>query len=267
MHFPPLIFVVILGIVGLVLCDAQMSAIQIEKLIVKRFEEMIKKYDSKIALLEEKVDSQEEKIKILKLHCIDKISNNDDEGQKDFQTYYIELNKTRDDSYEVMLNTGSHGNSEQKSVNNYEAKKRIVPVPDNSGIVAFCAYMTSKEISPSLHHVFVFDVVKTNIGSAYNRNSGIFTVPIDGTYVFTWSIFSDAHSYIFTQIVINSKALTGMITDSDEVGDYHSTTGVIVATVDHGDLVYVRTHPTTLSHGNVLSSPLHGQPSFSGWRL
>ncbi|XP_061195308.1 uncharacterized protein LOC133203556 [Saccostrea echinata] len=261
-----LISLVFSGILEFVKCDTPISTDQIEKLIVKRFEEMIKNYDNKIVLLEEKVHSQQEKIKNLELNCIDKMSNNDEEGRKDFRKYR-EPNHSRDDHNEVMSNTRSHGKSEQKSVNNFEARKRIVPVPDSSSIVAFCAYMSSKEISPSLHHVFVFDVVKTNIGSAYNRNSGIFTVPMDGTYVFTWSVFSDFNSYITSQIVINSQAFANMITDSEEIRDIHSTTGVIVAALNHGDLVYVRTHPTDLSHGNVLSHSVYGRPSFSGWKL
>ena len=46
-----------------------------------------------------------------------------------------------------------------------------------SGLVAFCAYMSTSENSPSLHHIFVHDIVKTNLGSAYNRYSGMFTAP------------------------------------------------------------------------------------------
>lgn len=103
---------------------------------------------------------------------------------------------------------------------------------DASDIVAFCAYMSTTEVSPSRHHVLVFDDVKTNIGSAFNRISGMFTAPIDGAYVFTWTIFSDRHSYINSQIVVNTEAFTSMITDSDEVGDFHSSTGVIVVNLN-----------------------------------
>lgn len=117
---------------------------------------------------------------------------------------------------------------------------------DASDIVAFCAYMSTTEVSPTRHHVLVFDDVKTNIGSAFNRISGMFTAPIDGAYVFTWTIFSDRHSdsYINSQIVVNTEAFTSMITDSDEVGDFHSSTGVIVLNLNRVDSVYIRTHPT-----------------------
>lgn len=138
---------------------------------------------------------------------------------------------------------------------------------DASDIVAFCAYMSTTEVSPSRHHVLVFDDVKTNIGSAFNRISGMFTAPIDGAYVFTWTIFSDKHSYIFSQIVVNTEAFTSMITDSDEVADFHSSTGVIVVNLNRWDSVYIRTHPTEVSHGNIFSGSIRGRPSFNGWKL
>lgn len=135
-----------------------------------------------------------------------------------------------------------------------------------SGIVAFCAYMSTSEASPSLHHVLVFDNVQTNIGSAYDRISGMFTAPVDGVYVFSCTIFSDRHSFIYSQIVVNTQSFTNMITDSDEVSDFHSSTGVIVVSLNRGDKVYIRTHPTYLSHGSVHSG-VFGNTLFNGWKL
>ena len=136
-----------------------------------------------------------------------------------------------------------------------------------SGLVAFCAYMSTSENSPSLHHIFVYDIVKTNLGSAYNRNSGMFTAPDDGVCVFTWSIFSDFHSYIYTQIVVNSAAFDNMITDSQENGDIHSGTKLIIVSLIRGDVVYVRTDDTYLSHGIIYSGRVNGYSSFCGWKL
>lgn len=127
--------------------------------------------------------------------------------------------------------------------------------------------MSTTEHNPSLHHVLVFDNVKTNVGSAFDGISGMFRAPIDGVYMFTWTIFSDRHSFIFSQIVVNTEAFTSMITDSDEVSDFHSSTGVIVVSLNLGDLVYIRTHPTERSYGNIFSGSIRGNPSFSGWKL
>lgn len=140
-------------------------------------------------------------------------------------------------------------------------------VPGASDMVAFCAYMSTTEHSPSLHHTFVFDDVRTNIGSAYDRISGIFSAPLDGVYVLTWTMISDYHAYVYSQIVVNTEVFTGLITNSDEVGDRHSSTGVIVVHLNHNDKVYIRTHPTAHGSGNVHSGDFDGKPSFSGWKL
>ena len=136
-----------------------------------------------------------------------------------------------------------------------------------SGHVAFCAYMSTSENSPSLHHIFVYDIVKTNLGSAYNRYSGMFTAPDDGVYVFTWTIFSYENSYIFTQLVVNSDAFDNMISDSQEVGDIHSGTKLIVVILNRGDVVYVRTDDTIPTGGIVYSGRHFGYSSFCGWKL
>ena len=136
-----------------------------------------------------------------------------------------------------------------------------------SGHVAFCAYMSTSENSPSLHHIFVYDIVKTNLGSAYNRYSGMFTAPDDGVYVFTWTIFSDYNSIVFTQIVVNSATFDNMLTDSQEIHDIHSGTKLIVVSLTRGDVVYVRTDDTYQSGGNVFSGRAFGHSSFCGWKL
>jgi hypothetical protein len=42
----------------------------------------------------------------------------------------------------------------------------------------------------------VFDVVKTNIQGGYNGNTGVFTAPIEGVYVFTYNVRVACHSRV-----------------------------------------------------------------------
>ncbi|CAG2251312.1 C1QL [Mytilus edulis] len=113
----------------------------------------------------------------------------------------------------------------------------------NGNIVAFYGYMSHGESQPGKHQILDFDVVKTNVGLAYNKYSGMFTAPVNGVYVFTWTVSTGMHSYVYSQLVINSDPFGAIQTDSDEVSDYHTSTGSVVAELNYGDVVYIRTHP------------------------
>lgn len=262
---------ILLGLSGIVESRRCISEDEIDKLIERKMETIIQKYDRKIALLEKRINSQENKIhsQEKKIHSqAEKIRNLE---EKCFSSLDREKERENLIRFHMLPNHGNSStlqkNPEQKTTNGYGAQERKVRVASTSDVVAFCAYMTTTEHSPSLHHVLVFDDVRTNIGFAFNRISGMFTAPIDGAYAFTWTIFSDKHSYIFSQIVINTQSFTSLITDSDEISDYHSSTGLIIVSLNSGDVVYIRTHPTERSNGNIFSGSIRGRPSFSGWKL
>lgn len=65
----------------------------------------------------------------------------------------------------------------------------------------------------------------------------MFTTPSDGVYVFTWTM----HSYIFSQIVVNSQVFTSLTTDSYKVIVANTSTGVIVVSLNRGDVVFIQT--------------------------
>ncbi|CAG2209402.1 unnamed protein product [Mytilus edulis] len=79
-------------------------------------------------------------------------------------------------------------------------------------------------------------------------------------------ISTGMHSYVYSQLVINSDPFGAIQTDSDEVSDYHTSTGSVVAELNYGDVVYIRTHPTELIKG-VIRSEDEMRTSFSGWKL
>ncbi|XP_061180707.1 complement C1q-like protein 4 [Saccostrea echinata] len=131
---------------------------------------------------------------------------------------------------------------------------------------AFYAYMNNNLQYPHPDTTFVFDNIRTNVGSGYSNTSGVFTAPHAGTYVFTWTITVDSNSYVFSELTVNSVALGNVITDSQQNSEYHMTTGVVVAQLNSGDLVRVRSRPGINIHGSILSANSH-RSSFSGWEL
>ncbi|XP_062620284.1 complement C1q-like protein 4 [Saccostrea cucullata] len=131
---------------------------------------------------------------------------------------------------------------------------------------AFYAYMNNNLQYPHPDTTFVFDNIRTNVGSGYSNTSGVFTAPHAGTYVFTWTITVDSNSYVFSELTVNSVALGNVITDSQQNSEYHMTTGVVVAQLNNGDIVRVRSRPGINIHGSILSAGSH-RSSFSGWQL
>eukprot|EP00105_Crassostrea_gigas_P014555 XP_011431247.1 PREDICTED: uncharacterized protein LOC105330966 [Crassostrea gigas] len=141
----------------------------------------------------------------------------------------------------------------------------IQEIPTSSAVVAFYAYMSKSLISnvATPHHVLIFDVVRTNIGNAYHSSTGVFIVPETGVYVFIWSFLNgnnDAHS---TQLMINTEEW-GIVHAHSASNNWNQSTGVIVAHVNKGDDVFVKT--SGASQGEIYSG-VNSRTMFAGWKL
>ncbi|XP_062576099.1 complement C1q tumor necrosis factor-related protein 3-like isoform X1 [Saccostrea cucullata] len=146
-------------------------------------------------------------------------------------------------------------------------ERSVTQRSNETGIIAFYAYMSSMVGNPSTRLVLVFDVVRTNIGNAYHASTGVFIVPESGVYVFTWTFRSgngDGHS---VQLMINTVEYGSV---------YHRTlraveaeeTGIVVAQVTTGDDVYVRIKSIyRLGIAHYIQSDSDGRTSFAGWKL
>lgn len=132
-------------------------------------------------------------------------------------------------------------------------------------VVAFYAYMSKTEVTPSTHHMFIFDTVITNEGGGYNPNLGAFTAPTQGVYVFTWTVTCSENGYIISEIVANTQAVGRTFADSADHADMNSPTGIVVKALNAGDNVYVRT-VSIASRGNIISYEW-ARTTFSGWKL
>lgn len=157
---------------------------------------------------------------------------------------------------------------EDRSVVANSKQKRIL----NGGVhptnvIAFHAYLGKSENSPSLHHTLIYDTVITNVGGSYNHHDGVFTAPVSGVYVFNWSTYSGYNSDIFTVLMVNSNQKSGTRSDSLNVREDHTSSGCAVVEITQGDIVFIRTHPTSSSTGSIISYPGLYESSFSGWLL
>ncbi|XP_062615484.1 uncharacterized protein LOC134277186, partial [Saccostrea cucullata] len=123
-------------------------------------------------------------------------------------------------------------------------KERILsqPVPLADSGVAFYAYR-SNSIPPSItapNHVFIFDIVRTNIGRGYHPSTGVFIVPEAGIYVLTWTFLNRDGNVHSVQLMINSNEC-GILHLHTESTTAVPATGIVVALVNKGDDVFVKT--------------------------
>ena len=132
----------------------------------------------------------------------------------------------------------------------------------SSTLYAFYAYMSHDEPDPGAHHLLIYDVIQTNVGNAYNQFTGIFTVPQDGVYSFTWSTRVACHNAHTTELVVNTKVLGSTYVYCG----YNTVTGHVITTASKGQAVYVRTHETAGGAGAIKSDQF-GRSAFSGFLI
>lgn len=121
--------------------------------------------------------------------------------------------------------------------------------------------------TPAHDQILIFQSVVTNVGNHYNKYNGAFTVPDYGVYVFTWTIVMPGNGYIYTQILVNSNAVGSMSTSAFGVDNQRATTGIVVVSVNPGDVVFIKTNPHGSFNQNIISNPALYRTSFSGWKL
>ncbi|XP_062616451.1 uncharacterized protein LOC134278150 [Saccostrea cucullata] len=170
-----------------------------------------------------------------------------------------------EESEESFISTESKGESESLA----PSRKRLltgIPTTQLNG-VAFSVYLKTHETPLAVHQTILFEGILSNIGNHYNPHTGAFTAPVHGVYVFTWNLYCRVdEGRIFSEIAVNSNAIASMFTSSQGATGIRTTTGIVVAEVNKGDIVLVRTHPSNSHYGSLYSDPAW-RSTFSGWLL
>ena len=133
--------------------------------------------------------------------------------------------------------------------------------------VAFYAYMSKNEVSIGPHHTLIFDHIETNIGNGYNGHTGVFIAPLNGVYMFFYTVFGSHPSYMSIEITVKSVPRGVIYVDNRATPyDYTGSTGVAVFALNQGDDCFIRTHSTHSSAGYIRSDVLM-RTSFSGVQI
>ena len=106
----------------------------------------------------------------------------------------------------------------------------------------------------------VYDKVITNIGSGYNPQTGIFTCPTDGDYVFTWNTMSggsgqNCYAFICRNGASSLETYSYEFRSANEVAS-----NTVVFHLTMGDKIWIQTNGCDYFEG-------YPYTAFSGWKL
>lgn len=106
----------------------------------------------------------------------------------------------------------------------------------------------------------VYNKIISNIGNGYNANTGVFTAPVGGTYVFYIAAVEYEKQDLGLDIVLNNKSKVRLIGNNQAA--YQTGTNMVVLSLGKGDEVWVKR-----SYGKGFHS--HGVPltTFTGFLI
>ena len=92
------------------------------------------------------------------------------------------------------------------------------------------------------HQTVVFNQAITNIGNAYNTDSGIFTAPVAGSYAFFLSQMTPAlHNSLFLVITKNGDVILDVVfSEGSSSENYDQGSSLVTTHLVVGDQVWVR---------------------------
>lgn len=142
---------------------------------------------------------------------------------------------------------------------------RLLETSDGGSHVAFYAQLTKDVPEVGHQQTIIFDEVTTNVGNGYNGYSGVFAVPVAGTYVFSWTTQNIDRTHMKSELVVNSEVRGRAWSDAFDHSDIASGSNTVVLVLENGDAVWIRTDKYHDNYVMTLQGFLGS--SFSGWRL
>ena len=136
------------------------------------------------------------------------------------------------------------------------------PRRDMVEVVAFSVYL-SKHTHYVTGQTVKYDQILTNHGNSYNAFTGVFSVPLTGTYLLTFAIATDQrYSHICVRLVDNNSYLVDACADPGTTTHIDTAGNTVIVALTVGHRVWVEVYDT--SNGLMYGTPTHRHATFSG---
>ncbi|XP_028450423.1 complement C1q-like protein 4 [Perca flavescens] len=145
----------------------------------------------------------------------------------------------------------------QTEVNKLKQKLKVRQVAFSASLMAG-GKSGNQNIGPfSADTTLVYKNVQTNIGNAYNPNTGVFTAPVRGAYHFEWWVTYNNGGYPAGAVLVKNSENVFMAWEKQG-----SASNGVTLLLEVGDVVFVRLVSNTVARDNQ-----HHHTTFSGHLL
>ncbi|KAL4218289.1 Complement C1q-like protein 3 [Mactra antiquata] len=132
--------------------------------------------------------------------------------------------------------------SRRSPVQTHSITKHRQHIRQIAGGVAFTAYL-AHDVDPGRKQTIKFDKVITNDGNGYNNNTGIFTCPEDGVYLFSFFLGQrgahDGSMQMSAELVVNNNVMVTGVVETQHVYQDLQGGNMAVVRLNLGDAVWV----------------------------
>ncbi|KAK3590482.1 hypothetical protein CHS0354_015649 [Potamilus streckersoni] len=185
-----------------------------------------------------------------------------DQVKRSEATDWRETNPNADFVHENMTSTPIVKNENKvKAVSSPSRGIRRDVIPKH---VAFTAYLDHSISGIVSGMIIRLPATLLNDGNAYNIHTGVFTVPFDGTYLFTFSIVRLNEDQIVAKLVVDNTGTVDAIADPEKYGFEHQGTNAAILRLQQGQSVWLEAYHVNAADGIIFDLPNERFSTFAG---
>ena len=107
--------------------------------------------------------------------------------------------------------------------------------------VGFSARVSQHLTNLQANQRIVFGLSISNMGDHYDNLTGVFTVPVEGSYMFYVNILSESGHFVETELVLSNGGILAEVYSGD--GKYFGAgSNLVIVYLKQGDQVWLRMH-------------------------